>query len=53
MIGYKKLIVKGNMVILPEGKGKDKIILEKALFLLKGIYADKIGKKLEKPKRDR
>lgn len=51
MIGYKKLTVEGNKVILPENKGKDKTVLEKALFLLRSIFAEKMGKKLERPKR--
>ncbi len=51
MIEYKKLTVKGNKVILPENKRKDEAVLEKALFLLRGIFAEKMGKKLERPKR--
>lgn len=49
MIGYKKLTVEGNKVILPENEGKDGIVLEKALFLLRGIFAEKMGKKSERP----
>lgn len=49
MIGCKKLTVDGNYVLLPEDKEKDKDILEKALFLLRGIFADKMGKKLSGP----
>lgn len=52
MIGCKKLIVDGNYVLLPENKGKDKIILEKALFLLKEIFADKMEGKIKKFKKN-
>ena len=39
-----KMYITGNSIVLPIGKGKDEYILEKALFLLKGIFAEKIGK---------
>lgn len=40
-----KIIIKGNTIILPKGKGKDEYILDKALYILKSIFSDKMGKK--------
>lgn len=54
MIENNKINVKGNTVILPKGKGKDEVVLEKSLHILRGIFSDKMGKKIGIPiKRDR